>query len=112
MEKLINKISFWALVILSTTSLFLFFMLYGAWAGAFVAVHLWAWFVVPTFGLAPLSKSAAFGISLLIGLWTHQNSTGHKDEREASEKIIEYAAHIISPWFVLLLGYICHVWFM
>lgn len=86
--------------------------LYGAWAGAFVSVHLWLWFVVPTFGLAPLKMSAAFGIALLVGLWTHHHHTGHKDERSGKEKISEAIGLLIGPWFVLLCGYVCHHFFM
>jgi hypothetical protein len=35
---------------------------------AFVATYLWAWFIVPTFGLPPLGLVTAMGISLLISL--------------------------------------------
>jgi disulfide bond formation protein DsbB len=87
-------------------------MLYGAWAGAFVSVHLWTWFVVPTFGLAPLKMPTAFGLALLVGLWTHRYTTGHKDERSWKEKGAEAIGHLIGPWFVLLCGYVCHHFFM
>ena len=94
--------------------LFLAFMalmvLYGAWAGAFVSVHLWMWFVVPTFGLAPLKMSAA--LALLVRMWTYHHSTGHKDERSWQEKLLEIAGEFLSPWFVLLVGYVCHHYFM
>ncbi len=87
-------------------------ILYVAWTGAFVSVHLWAWFVVPTFGLAPLKMPTAFGLALLVGLWSHHHHTGHKDERSWKEKAAEVIGQFISPWFVLLCGYVCHHFFM
>ena len=92
-------------------AMFALMMLYGCWVGAFVSVHLWAWFIVPIFGLAPLKMPAAFGIALLVGLWTHQYH-GHKDERSWKEKLSEAIGLLISPWFILLCGYICHHFFM
>jgi len=35
---------------------------------AYVATHLWVWFIVPTFGLPPLGLVTAMGITLLISL--------------------------------------------
>lgn len=87
-------------------------MLYGAWAGAFVGSHLWLWFVVPTFGLAPLTMPQAFGISLLISFWTYHFKAGHKDEREFKEKAAEIIGICLMPWITLLIGFICYHFFM
>jgi len=87
-------------------------MLYGAWAAAFVSVHLWTWFVVPTFGLAPLKMPVAFGLALLVGLWTHQHIKGHKEDRPTKDQIAEIIGQLAAPWFVLLCGYVCHHFFM
>ena len=98
-----------------TVLFFIFFslaILYGAFVGAFVAVHLWAWFVVPTFGLAVLKMPAAVGIGLLISLWTIHVHPGHKDDRDWKEKLTTIIGQLLSPWFVLLVGYICHRFFM
>ena len=91
---------------------FALMVLYGAWVGAFVSVHLWSWFVVPTFGLAPLKMPAAFGLALLVSLLTHHHHTSHKDDRSWKEQAAEAIGLLISPWFVLLCGYVCHRFFM
>ena len=44
---------------------------YTVWAHAYVGVHLWAWFIVPTFGLPTLKMPVAWGMALLIGLWAY-----------------------------------------
>jgi hypothetical protein len=47
---------------------------------AFVAIQLWAWFIVPTFGLPPLGLVTAMGITLLISLlFKSRIDTGDKD---------------------------------
>lgn len=93
--------------------LFVLFALYGAWAAAFVGVKLWAWFVVPVFGLPLLTLPQAFGLSLLCHYWTWQHiSIKCKDERPVAERIAEVAGLLIAPWFTLLLGWICKAYFL
>lgn len=86
--------------------------LYSAWAGAFVGVHLWIWFVVPIFHIAPLTMPQAFGLAMLINFWTYHFKAGVKDVRENKEKYIELIGIVIFPWSTLLTGYICHQFFM
>jgi len=86
--------------------------LYSAWVGAFVSVHLWMWFVVPTFGLAPLKLPIAFGLFLLVNLWSRQHHTSQKDERGTKERAVELISLLLNPWVVLLMGYICHHYFV
>lgn len=93
---------------------FLFFCLtYGILAGGFVGMKLWSWFIVPTFGLNPLTWAQAWGVSALVGYWTHQHITiPVKDERPTHDKIGEYIGLFCYPWFVLILAYIGKCWFM
>ena len=87
--------------------------LYGAWAGAFVGAILWKWFIVETFGVMALTKAQCFGIALLLGFWTfHHRSHYSKDERTWKEHLGEAIGLLIAPWFVLLLGWVCHTYFM
>jgi hypothetical protein len=87
--------------------------LYASWVAAFVGVKLWTWFIIPIFGLPSLSLSQAFGVSLLFRFWTYQHFTSKcKDERSEREKYGEYFGVLISPWIVLLLGWVCHSFFM
>lgn len=93
-------------------ALLVLFMLYVVWAAAFVGVHLWIWFIVPVFHVAPLTLSQSFGISLLVSFWTYHFHRGTKDDRESKEKALELAGLFLFPWSTLLVGYICHHFFM
>lgn len=94
-------------------STFCILYIYGAWAAAFVGVHLWSWFIVPTFGLVTLTMTQAFGISLLFGYWTYHHFSQHiKDERTWKEKMPEVIGLISQPWIILLIGWVCHHFFM
>lgn len=87
--------------------------LYGAWAGAFVATHLWTWYVMPAFGVGSLKMIHAFGISLLVNYWTyHHRSRYTKDERETGEKVVEVLLLMCYPWLVLFLGWLGVAFFM
>lgn len=85
------------------TSLFL----YGILTVGFVGGKLWAWYIVPVFGLKSLTIVQAWGIALLVGLWT-KNTFVHtnKDERETSEKIGHSIGILLAPWISLLIGWI------
>lgn len=108
-----NKIIGYILGALGVGVAFVLLFLYGAWANAFVATYLWLWFVAPTFGLVPLTLPIAFGISLLIGFWTYQyNPWKGEDERDSTAKMIDLLAILFRPWFCLLLGWVCHYFFM
>jgi len=88
-------------------------MVYSIWAYAFVGAQLWEWFVVSTFGLDPISTAQAWGVSLLLSLWTCSHYTcKSKDEREHSEKIAELVGLLTKPWFYFLLGWICYHYFL
>ena len=105
------------LVITSTVVGALFFLaliaIYGAWAGAFVGAILWKWFIAETFGVMVLTKAQCFGIALLLGYWTfHHRPQYSKDERTWKEHLGEAIGLLIGPWFVLLLGWVCHTYFM
>lgn len=82
-------------------------VLLGALRG-FVAAKLWLWFVVPTFGVAPLPIAAAFGLALLVGYLTHQTPpTIKKEYRESSTALL-----LLSPLVTLLVGWVAHTFFM
>lgn len=88
-------------------------MVYGIWANAYVGSTIWAWFIVPTFGLPALTMPQAWGVSLLVSMWTKQIHTCKSaDERTTAEKIGEMIGAMIGPWAFLLFGWICHNFFM
>jgi hypothetical protein len=87
--------------------------LYGVFVAGFVGMKLWAWYIVPVFGLKALTIVQAWGIALLASLWTHQFFTNtNKDERSDGEKIAYFLAMFASPWLTLLFGWIGHAYLM
>jgi len=87
--------------------------LYGAWASAFVAVHLWKWYVMKAFGVEALKMIHAYGIALLISYWTYHHRSQHtKDQRETQDKVIEFIMILLYPWIVLFFGWIGYALFM
>lgn len=99
-----------------TTLIFVFAIpltAYVVWANAYVGSTLWAWFIVPTFGLSALTLPQAWGISLIVCLWTKQMFTcKSKDERTTAEKIGEVIGVMLWPWVLLFFGWVCHHFFM
>lgn len=86
---------------------FFFGFLYAILATGFVSVQLWSWFIVPVFDLPALTLLQAWGISLLVGLWTHQVIIMPvADERSTSEKIMGYFVVLLNPWIILFVGWI------
>lgn len=111
-EKLTNGIIVTSTVV-GVLVLFLLMGLYGSWAAAFVGVRLWAWFVVPVFGLPLLTLPQAYGLSLLCHFWTWQHfSSKCKDERTWKEHLGEAIGLLIAPWFTLLVGWVCKAYFL
>lgn len=81
--------------------------LYGVFAAGYVGMKLWAWYIVPVFGLPALKIVQAWGIALLTALWTHQSFTNtNEDERTTGQKVTYAIAVLLSPWFTLLVGWI------
>src|SRR6266404_2677862 len=88
-----------ALILISAFALM---YLYSAFVSAFVGAHLWLWFVVPVFGVSPLTFPQAFGLSLLLNYWTHQHFSQHiRDERKWKEKMPETLGLLSRPWWIL-----------
>lgn len=84
-----------------------FLFVYGVWANALVGKTLWAWFVVKTFGLPALTMCQAWGLSILISMWTYQHFTHYdKDERSATEKVCEIVGVALRPWAILFVGWL------
>lgn len=79
----------------------------------YVLSTLWGWFMVPL-GLHPIGVALAIGVSLVIGLFTHQThpTDYKKEDRRPATTIGELIGQILSPFFVLFVGYIVHRFFM
>lgn len=74
-----------------------------AWAWYGYVLHLlWAWFIVPAFGLPAVSIPVAIGLSLVVGFMT--KSYTHDPEGEAWWK--KWARMYMRPAVALLVGWI------
>lgn len=87
-------------------------LLYG-----WVLTKLWAWFMVPIFGIRPLSIPEGLGIALVVGMLTVQHiPTKFKDEKNGikleSSSTNTFGGIFINPLVTLLVGYIIHIYFM
>ena len=97
-----NNISASAAMILATwgvlglCSLFFILVCLRAW----VITKLWAWYLVPGFGLATVNLPVAFGISLLIGYLV---PTVHDKEKSWQDNLLQV---IINPFVVLFIGWV------
>ena len=65
---------------------------------------LWGWFIVPSFGLPPLSIAAAIGLSLLTGYLTADFASIKKEYKEDPHKNLMRS--ICISVITLLMGYI------
>ena len=78
--------------------------LLSIWEG-FVFMKLWAWFVVPMFGLPALTIPVAIGIALLVGFLTHQRN-GESDADPMDYAVKSFSHGFVNSGVVLLIGYI------
>ena len=81
-------------------------VLSSIWSGYALSV-LWAWFIVPAFGLPKLSIPLAIGLALIVSYLTHQLDNREKDNRTASEVLVAgIATSFVKPLIVLLTGWV------
>jgi uncharacterized YccA/Bax inhibitor family protein len=81
-----------------------------AWR-AFVLVKLWAWFVVTTFGAAPITKAQAYGLVLVLSV-AHQQKLpeAKKDQTFAVTISLALLEGLGVPAIALLFGSIIRGW--
>jgi hypothetical protein len=80
-------------------------MIFHGW----VLTKLWAWFIVPQFGLAPLPLTIAIGLSILVNYIKPGPLDYAKDPASSSQSRL--ISHLLHPVFALLFGWIV-TWFM
>lgn len=70
---------------------------------------LWAWFIVPTFGLPQISLAEAIGIRMVTAFISPK--IVKKDERPFSDVMSDAVAFsIVFPLLTLAVGWIVHLW--
>jgi hypothetical protein len=75
---------------------------------AWVLTNLWAWFIVPTFDIAPLSIPVAIGIALILGMFFQQQVDMDKAKKSDTSELFGNLASkgFIGPLVVLFIGWI------
>jgi len=83
---------------------------YAVFAYGFVLMKLWGWFVVPTFGVAPISWVVGGGIMLLVRLLTLPEPKNDKAEvkKPLSEHLMFLLGTMLIPWYSLLVGWLLY----
>lgn len=83
--------------------------------GAYTLRALWAWFVVPTFHVAPLALAAAAGLDLLVTFVVPSRAVSAK-EAELAERspawslAADLGRALVKAGFCLLIGWALHAW--
>lgn len=81
-------------------------VLSSMWKG-YVLMILWAWFVVPTFGLPALAIAPAIGLAMVVSFLTYQSDASKEPECEFSERMAKAVARaLLTPAFVLGIGWV------
>ena len=70
-----------------------------------VFCKLWAWFIAPLFGLAPISIPAAIGIALIVIFFQPVRPGSAKETFSARDNLIVF----FMPIFGLVIGFIVHL---
>jgi hypothetical protein len=84
---------------------------YAALLEGFVAKQLWLWFIVPTFGLNPLTIPQAIGISILWGLFSPSPSRQADDDESVGDAIAKMGIRAsMKPAMALIVGWIVMHW--
>ena len=78
------------------------------WRG-YVLTVLWAWFVMPTFGLPALGIAPAIGLALVVSFLTHQSDSVKTPEGDFAERMGRACAYaLLLPLFMLGIGWVVH----
>lgn len=76
------------------------------WRGYVLSI-LWAWFVVPLFGLPQLSIPLAIGISLIVGMLTNHRTGREVEKKGGLGNAIGLSVFV--PALFLLMGWLVHM---
>lgn len=89
-----------------------FVVILSYFINGFVLSKLWEWFIVTQFGIASLSVPAAIGLTIVVGLLTHQPQPAKKNEESTlTETIVVILAQILAPFLTLFVGWIVYsIW--
>lgn len=73
----------------------------------YVLTVLWAWFVIPAFGLPALALAPAIGLTMIVSFLTHQSDAVKEPEGDATKCISKaFAYALVLPALVLCTGWV------
>jgi uncharacterized membrane protein len=72
----------------------------------YVLSVLWAWFVVPTFGLPALTIPVAIGLALIVSFMAKSDAEEKTDDEITSKIVSAVVKAILKPSFALLFGWV------
>lgn len=76
------------------------------WRG-YALSKLWLWFIVSTFGAAPLGIAQSIGLALVVSFLCHQYNSYEDKEKSANERMAASVLYaFLSPAMALLIGWI------
>jgi hypothetical protein len=76
------------------------------WRG-YAFSKLWLWFIVSTFGAAPLGIAQSIGLALVVSFLTHQPDSYEDKDKSATERMVAAAIIMfLRPAMALLVGWI------
>ena len=86
---------------------------FGALWSGFVLATLWAWFIVPTFGLTALTSIQSIGIVIIARFMTYQIDvkeliSEEDNDTQVKKGIALLAFTFLYPLLVLTLGWVVH----
>jgi putative flippase GtrA len=88
------------------TTVLITLILSPIWRG-YALSKLWLWFIVSTFGAAPLGIAQSIGLALVVSFLTHQYDSYEDKEKSATERMVTgVVIAFLSPAMALLIGWI------
>ena len=83
-------------------------IIYTSMSWGYVCFKFWYWFILPVFPTMPhIAFWQAVGLFLFMGLFKN-HGTYHGEKKEGNET----AVGLLTPWLVLLIGYMMFLWFI
>lgn len=78
---------------------------------AFVAMKLWGWFAVPAVHVEPISLGLAFGLMLVVEIFTMKHKAPKPTPDVAFSALVAHwvSLAVLSPLIALALGYLVHI---
>lgn len=99
--------------LLGAIALVIFAAIHGVIAYGYCGKTLWQWFAVPVFDFKPITLLQAYGIYVLVRLFTMENPFQNSDsmkDKPMPEKVGRIFGLMMIPWCSLLIGYIIKCW--